>query len=155
MARVFVDVNIFSDAWFSPVLGDLIKSKNVQFVFGTSALFQEEQGRVRKALELYKILGQMKAGNGQRKRIDVEAEELERHQAYIDAQQCFIGSADCDDPHIFALLYLKPTHFVFSNDARLAACRDHINQFVDSRYCDFIIISAAATYAVHKHAIHH
>lgn len=153
MARVHIDVNMISVAWFTPVLEELIKCDRVQFVVGNSATFKKELGKARKLLQVYRVLRDMRAVGNNLKKLDANIAELERHEAFIAGQSCFIASSDCDDPHIFALVHAKPTKYVFSTDKRLASCRDYINNHVDSRYCKFIVVSALGVYQEHRQAI--
>jgi len=153
MARAFVDINVFSEDWFSPILKELMTSKNVIFTYGHSEDFDREFGKARKALEFYKLIGQLKTSRGEKRRLDVSSEEIEPQIQYLLGQQCFVESKDCDDPHIFSLIYAKPTKYVFSMDMRMARCRDHINRSIDNRYCDFIVIGDADIYRRHRQAI--
>lgn len=153
MARALLDINIFSEEWFAPVLADLLAAKNVVFVYGMSSQFTREIGRARKALEFYQRVGQMRTSGGDKRRLDVAGGEIDGHIDFLQGQQCFAENGDCDDPHIFSVIYAKPTRFVFSMDMRLARCRTYINQFVDNRYCDFIVIGGADVYRRHRQAI--
>lgn len=153
MARVFIDVNMFSLDWFKPVLSELVASKSVNFAFSGSAMMTSELDKVRQGLQFYKTAGQLRDTSGRSRRVDASVSELERQERIISNQQCFIDSSDCDDPHIFALIYTKPTPFVFSTDVRLARCRDHINQYMQARYCGFIVVSSADVYNKHRQHI--
>lgn len=153
MARAFVDVNMFSEEWFAPIAEELLKNDKVVFVFSQAHAFLREFGLVRKALAFYKLAGELKTASGVRRRIDVDETDIDYHMAYLNGQQCFAQSGDCDDPHIFSLIYTKPTKFVFTMDMRMAACRNHINQYVESRYCDFIVIADLAVYKRHRQEI--
>lgn len=153
MARVFIDCHMFSEAWFAHPLEELIKSPKVIFVFGLSKKHNEERSKVRKALEFYKLVGNLKSADGATRRIDTTAAELDPHEEFLSSQQCFDDCNHCDDPHIFALVYLKPTRYVFSKDARIAKCRSHINKTIDNKYCRFSIILNLALYNRHKQKI--
>lgn len=153
MARAFVDINVFSEDWFTPILKELSQSKNVIFTYGHSTDFDREFGKVRKALEFFQRIGQLKTANGGKRRLDVYSKDIEPQVEFLLGQQCFSGSSDCDDAHIFSLIYAKPTKYVFSMDMRIARCRDHINQYVDNRYCDFIVIGNPEIYKRHRQDI--
>lgn len=153
MARALLDINVFSEEWFAPILKELADSKNVVFLYGKSEEFKREIGKARKALEFYKIIGQMKTSNGVCRRLDVSAEDINVHVDYLSRQQCFANSGDCDDPHIFSIIYSKPTRYLFTMDMRIARCRNHIIKYVDNRYCDFIVIGSADVYMQHRQSI--
>lgn len=153
MARTLLDINVFSEEWFAPILKELLQNKNVTFLYGASQDFKREIGKARKALDFYKLVGQMKTVSGGRRRLDVNAEDIDEHVEYLSGQQCFADSGDCDDPHIFSIIYNKPTKYVFTMDMRIARCRNHINQYVDNRYCDFIVIGSADVYMRHRQSI--
>lgn len=148
-----MDINVFSEDWFAPILKELVDCKNVVFTYGHSKDFDREFSKARKALEFYQRIGQLKTNSGEKRRLDVLSQDIDPHVEFLLNQQCFSGSSDCDDPHIFSLLYAKPTRYVFSMDMRMARCRDHINQFIENRYCDFIVIGDAGIYRRHRQAI--
>lgn len=71
MARIFIDCHMLSEDWFKDVLPELISTKSVAFVYGGSEKLITEMSAVRKALELYKIVGNLKNSSQQSRRIDV------------------------------------------------------------------------------------
>lgn len=148
MTRVFVDCHMFSVDWFvKDVLPDLVRSQNVLFTYGEATCFKDELSRTRKALEFYKRMGQIK------KRADVDTKEMERHVLIVKACPTYANCNDCDDPHVFALCYIKPTPYIFSEDARMARCRTLINTVLDNRYCNFAVIRTKPVYDIHRGAI--
>lgn len=153
MARVFIDAHMFGEAWFKEVIKELIKCKRVSFSYGEIDKLNTEISRVRKALEFFKIARELRDDNNKSRRVDASPQDMTYHEEYIKRQNCFTSCNDCDDPHVFALIYAKPTPYVFSMDKRMAKCRDTINTAIDSRYCNFIIVSSDSTYRTHKHAI--
>lgn len=153
MARIFIDCHMFSEAWFAEPLEEMLKAPNVFFVFGLSRKHNEERAKVRKALEFYKLIGMLKSADGTIRRIDTSAAELAPHEDFLSNQQCFSNCNHCDDPHIFALVYLKPTPYVFSKDARIAKCRSIINKTIDKRYCQFSVIVNLKLYERHRQKI--
>lgn len=153
MARVFIDAHMFSEGWFKDILQELIGCQNVEFVYANVTKLNAEMSKVRQALEFLKIAGVLKKPDKSPRRIEASPIEVEKQQTLLESMKCFTKCADCDDPHIFALIYVKPTPYVFSKDARMARCRDEINKTVESRYCKFIVISTAQTYAAHRHSV--
>lgn len=153
MARVFVDPHMFSESWFKAVLPELVKCPKVVFVFGLSEKHLEERGRVRQALEFYKIVGYLRSPDGEGRRVDVLKSDLDEHEDFLNGTKCFVDCDDCDAPHIFALVFVKPTPYIFSMDARMAKCRGVINKNVDKKYCQFIIVSKDKIYKDHRPAI--
>lgn len=153
MARVFIDAHMFGEAWFKDVLEELIRCNRVSFVYGEIDKLKTEISKVRKALEFFRLARDLKDSNNKSRRVDAPLDDINAHNEYIQNRQCFVDCGDCDDSHIFALIYVKPTPYIFSMDARIAKCRDVINSSVDSRYCKFIVVSNDPTYKNHKHAI--
>lgn len=147
MARVYIDPHMFSEDWFKCVLGELLKCSNVVFSYGESQKILREFAKVRQALEFYKMVGRL------RRRHDADANDLENHQNIIESTDCYKECGHCDDSHIFALIYVKPTPYVFSKDARMAKCRDIVNKHMDKRYCNFIVLSSDPIYRKHRSAI--
>lgn len=148
MARVFIDVNLFSAAWFEPVLSELSRAKAVRFAYSEQKQMIAEHEKVRKALTFYKTMGERKQrddvpGDTCQKRI----KELEAHPNWIK------NKASCNDSHIFSLVYELPTPYVFSADTKIAACRGCMQNVVSNKYCDFIIISKQDTYNEHRQKI--
>ena len=144
MARVFIDCHMFSQEWFKTVLKELVDKDSVMFVYGGSSRLANELARVRDALRFFKLVGDL------RRRIDADVIEIERHIRIIEADKNYKTCQECDDSHIFSIIYVKPTPYVFSMDARMARCRDKINKTLDKRYCNFIVISDVDVYNCHK-----
>lgn len=153
MARVFIDGHMFGVEWFKQALTEMLRSDNVVFIFGRHEKLDGEIGRVRDALAFYKMAGQLKTKTGARRRDDVNAEEFGTRIDHLVASPAYNSCAACDDPHIFALVWLRNTPFVFSCDLRLAVCRNHLRKSVDNRYCNFRVIANVQVYGDHRHAI--
>lgn len=153
MSRIFIDPNMFSTLWFQEILPELVESKNVFFVFGHSVKHISERSKVRQALNFFKMIGSMKSANGESRRIDVSDQDIQPLEAALSSLPCFLNCSHCDDPHIFALIYAKPTPYVFSTDLRIAKCRKVIIKEVDNRYFQFIVVPSAPVYNDHRHAI--
>jgi predicted nucleic acid-binding protein len=147
MARVFIDCHMFSEEWFKSVLGELLNKDSVTFVYSESTKMMKELSKVRAALQFYKIVGEKKRRN------DADTEEVEKHTKVVENDENYDSCSDCDDSHVFAMIYVKPTPYVFSMDARMARCRDRINKSMNKRYCDFIVISDKNIYGDHKSKI--
>lgn len=144
MARVFIDVHMFSVEWFNKVLPELIRAESVRFSYGLTRKLLGEQEKVKKALEFYKLMGALG------KRDDADQAEIERRVEFLEAHESWISCGACDDPHIFAIVFAKPTRYVFSQDARIATCRSVMTQVVDNRYCRFRLVGNEANYLEHR-----
>lgn len=153
MARVFIDAHLFSESWFKAPLSEMLGCKNVTFTYGESQQILREMARVRQALGFYKMVGSLKTASNKSRREDAGRVDLEHHQKYLQGEDCYNKCTHCDDAHIFSLVYVKPTPYIFSNDHRMAKCRDVINKHIDKRYCNFIIISDNNTYKNHRGGI--
>jgi hypothetical protein len=153
MARVYIDPHMFSEAWFQGVLGDLVKCTKVIFSYGESKKMSGEISKVRQALAFYKMVGQLRTTSNQPRRHDADKKDLEDHQNILEGMKCYKDCTHCDDAHIFSLVYLKPTPYIFSKDQRMAKCRGELNKHVDKRYCNFIVISTDEIFKVHKNAV--
>lgn len=150
MARVYIDPHMFSSAWFGEALTEMIQSRQVQFVYCHCAPVETEASKVRKALEFYQRIGQMKDRNGGRLRADVPADLFQNHLLRVQSNGTYCNEQNCDDAHIFALAYIKNVSYVFSMDHRLARCRDALNRIIHRRYCSFAVLSNDNVYDVHK-----
>lgn len=147
MARVFIDGHMFGCDWFLEVLPTLLSSKNVRFAYAPSQKLLGELGRVRKGLEFYRRMGDIG------RRDDAPQVEAEGHIRFLTSQRVWVDCSDCDDAHIFAIVFLKPVAFVFTEDSRIARCRDRINSEVSGRYCGFSLIKSSANFKIHRSAI--
>ena len=154
MARVFIDGHMFGDEWFKTILPDLIDNDRVIFSYGKSAKLDGEHAKARAALSFYKLIGGLKTADGRKRRDDADAVELARHIELISSCDAYRSCAACDDAHIFAIIRLKPTPYVFSHDSRMAQCRGEIIKVVAREYCDFRVISSDQIYQQHKVRIH-
>lgn len=152
MPRIYIDPHMFSDAWFKEILKELLGCTSVTFSYAASNKITGEISKVRQALAFYKMVGGLKVGSKSR-RDDADSQEIEKHQRMLENLRCYSDCSDCDDAHIFALVYLKPTPYIFSKDHRMAKCRDKINKHIDKRYCNFIIISDKNVYGKHRRVI--
>lgn len=148
MARVFIDVSIFGFSWFKETLFELRNCSHVKFVVSRD---RKMLGEIERATKLAQFHQLMAAQN----RLEVvpaasagpRVEFLESHPAWTANHKV------CDDPHIFAMVFERPTRYIFSNDDRLARCRNRLNRSIDHRYCGFIVIHDATTYMRHRSRI--
>lgn len=147
MARVFLDVNVFSESWFAPILRELVGAREVLFVYSPVKKLDGELARAVKLAEFLKIASSMN------KVVVADPDETQAHMDYLEAQDRWGAEAACDDPHIFAIVYVRGVRFVFSMDRRIARCRGTINQAIDARYCGFIVIDREVTYRAHRASI--
>jgi hypothetical protein len=144
MARVFIDPHMFSTDWFVVALKELIASSKVIFLFANCDKGLKETQKVRKALEFRKIMTAVHRATAAPKK------DIDHHMTMLTGNVDFVSCKDCDDPHIMAAIFLHPTKYVFSKDARMAKCRKNMVGKLDKRYCKFIVISTNEVYIVHK-----
>lgn len=144
MNRVFIDSHMFSSEWFIKILGELVSSKKVVFLFSNCEKGGQELARQRKALEFKKAMMRI------RRACEGEAGDVERHVKLLKSNPHYCSCEACDDPHIMAAIYIHPAKYVFTNDARLAKCRDKMSSFIDKRYRDFIAIVREDVYLRHR-----
>lgn len=150
MAKTIVDSCILSQPWFvRDVLPALVKEPKVLFVFTSHQKMMDEVNRNKEHyLRLYKETGAAK------RRIDVPIDAVDASIQKLEANATWqANAADCDDPHIFALVAATAAKYVFSTDSRMGNCRDCVRNSIKSRFCRFKLISSQALYTQHKGAI--
>jgi len=147
MARVHVDVCVFGKSWFNKIYDDLVKSENVIFTYSPSSKFIEEHEKATNAAKFYKLMKDMG------KREDADADDVQEHSNYLESFDEWNAERDCDDPHIFSLVFVKPTKYIITSDEDIANCRRCINRVVNKRYCNFRLICSEANYNHHKNDI--
>lgn len=135
---------MFSADWFASILSEMVASPKVIFVFSNCEKGIQEVSKVRKALQFRQLMTKI------RRVKETPSAETEAHVTILLNSEQFKSCKDCDDPHIMAAIYLNPTKFVFSKDTRMAKCRKHLSGKIDRKYCDFIVISAADLYDIHR-----
>lgn len=126
----------------------LADDDNVTFLYSGCKKNIEE---LRKTPKLLEFLKQMKTLG---RRDDASSEDCETHINSLNAKGEWAAEKSCDDPHIFAMIYEKPTRFVFTTDACLATCRNYMRATIDQRYCNFILIKTRTNYNKHRPDIH-
>ena len=144
MSLIFVDVSATSMAWFRGALIELSDNVNVKFLFSDIKKYKEELEKAPKLANLLKLMKQVG------RRVDADKDRSEHHAVYLTGLAEWKSEAACDDEHIFAMIYEKPTKFIFSSDVRIAKCRGCINKVVDKRYCGFIVISDEVVFNAKK-----
>lgn len=149
MARVIIDVSALALDWFQEALKDMSNSKTVVFVYTEQEKYAEELRRSPKLLQFIKLM--MQKG-----RVDVaDSDKCDAHVNYISSLTPWLTNSHCcDDPHLFAMVYEKPTGFIFSNDARLAKCRGCLRNSINRRYLGFSAIRTKNSYDRLRHQIH-
>lgn len=148
MARVIIDTCIFGDKWFKETLDKLIDDDKVQFTYTSHEKMMGEHENAPKLLAFYKRMGD------RNRRIDAAPDATGRHMAKIEGHPEWQAAPECDDPHMFAIVYLKPTRYIFSKDTRMAKCRDCMNKHINGKYCNFRIISSKKVYEQLRNEIH-
>ena len=149
MARVFVDVSAFTQAWFQPVYEEIAASLKVRFSYVALPKMVAEHCHpaAKTALTFYHLMGVGK------RRDDAILSTAQAAYEDLCQKQCWINEKDCDDPHIFALAFSMPFDFLFTADADIANCRDQICRHVKKEFCQFSLITSAQNYATHRLAI--
>ena len=148
MTRIFVDLSVVGQKWFSDIVAELLNSNNIRFAYTDHPKLAEEQERAKKLKQIYKLAG---IAN---KRDDAPIEDCEKHVLKLNADQKFDKEEACDDPHIFALNYLQPIDYVFAADKRIAKCRDCMSGHLDSKYGGFSLVSSKENYSQNRGKIH-
>lgn len=144
MARVYVDANVISEGWFRVVADEIKTDQRVRFAYSRHAKSTAEAGRCKKLLEFLKAMTLLG-------RVDwVDGARTEQHISYLSKNGEWCEANGCDDGHLFATIYEKPTPYVFTMDMRIAKCRDRINRVVDARYCDFSVVGSLEIYTAHR-----
>lgn len=154
MARVFIDSHMFGLTWFRAILPELTNNDKIIFSYGHSKKLAGELTRVRDALRFYKQMGALKSADGRKRRDDANPNEIAEHIEIISSSASYKSCSACDDAHIFAIVRLKPTRYIFSEDERMARCRNEIRKSLDRKYCNFIIVSSDIVYQTHRAKIH-
>jgi hypothetical protein len=145
MARVFLDVCAASADWFDDIARELVEEEKVRFSYSPVGKLLEEHSNNTKIRDFYKAVRDMG------RRDDADATAVQSRMDYLEGIKAWRSEKDCDDPHIFAIVFEKPTRFVISKDDDMANCRGCINKVVENRYCNFVIISRRASYDSHRH----
>lgn len=148
MARVYIDLSVVGQAWFAEIVKDLLQSKGVRFAYSDHPLMADELNRSRKMLQILQLAGKLN------KRDDVPSVDCEVHVRSLSENQAWVTEESCDDPHIFAINYVKPVSYVFTQDTRIAKCRDCINQKINARYVGFRLVTSMNNYEQNRHLIH-
>lgn len=144
MAKVVVDVNVFSTEWFPELLEKLFKRKSVYVVYAELPKFKDESERVTKYLTMIKrfsAVGRVEI---------VQRDELSEIVNEILGLDVWQNCRACDDEHIFALIGARNVPYLFSTDRRIASCRNRIKGHVDGRCCQFSLISRKSNFDTHE-----
>ncbi|QIZ82107.1 hypothetical protein [Thalassovita gelatinovora] len=147
MARVFLDVNLFGQEWFGPIKVELQECSSVRFSYSRVQKLLDEHQKNVKAKTFYQIMSQLN-------RVDVaDSNAVQKRMDKLQENKKWKNEKDCDDPHIFAIVYEMPTPYVFSSDTDMANCRRCIQNSVDSKFCQFIVIASDAIYRKHRQKV--
>ena len=144
MAKVFIDVGAFGESWLQDKLQELIDCEMVVFSYAATRKFRQEHEKCLKAQQFYKLMGEIG------KREDANPADVQKNSNYLESLREWKAEKDCDDPHIFALVSVKPTKYIFTTDSDIANCRTCINRIVDRRFCNFRLICSETNYKAHK-----
>ena len=148
MARVIIDTCITSEDWFkNEVVKELVAADKVEFVYSNHKKFLGEMSRNSKLLTLIKLMrdkGRCKL---------VSAEDCGALVDNLEQTQCWANEAACDDPHIFAVVALLPTRYVFTADTRMAQCRAAMRNKLKAKYLNFIVVGTPKVYKRHREKI--
>lgn len=146
MAVVLLDVSAASKGWFKSALDEMRRSKNVKFLYSDQKKYKAEVSKVVALAQFLKLMAQ------KGRRIDVDADEC---QAVIDAlnlNTTWSASSACDDPHLFAMMTLHPTRYLFTDEQRIAKCRGCMSE-THQQMCSFKAIRNGNVYKNHRSKI--
>lgn len=140
MARILIDVCAVSETWFKSIIKDLVKSRNVYFVYSDYEKYRNEvakNGFLGQFLKLMKQKG---------RRDDTDPAKCSQLIGKLMASKEWNDEEACDDPHIFAIAYQKPGVFVFTSDKRLVKCRASMRNVINKKFRKFSTIQSKANY---------
>lgn len=144
MARVHVEPQTFSQAWYKEINQELERSKNVTFLFVNCTKGLTELAKVRDALRFKKRM--MEANRG----VQANQAGVEAHAQKLKENEDFASCKHCDDEQLLAAIFLHPTRFILTGDKRMAKCRAKISGKVKKEYCNFRIVDRRKTYDEHR-----
>lgn len=148
MSRVFIDTSVVGESWFSDIVQEMLKSKKIRFAYTEHPKLSGEEDRCRKLRQLYQIAGKIGI------RDDIDVSECDKHVNFLNGLTEWINEKACNDPHVFAMTFIKPIQYVFTSDTSMAKCRGCLSGVVDAKYCGFRLIASKDNYDSNRHLIH-
>ncbi|MFL5014414.1 hypothetical protein [Rhizobium sp.] len=146
MATVLLDVSASSKEWFKDALDEMSKAKNVKFLYTDQPKYRNEIARVFALAQFLKLMAQ------KGRRVDVDARECQEYIDNLERNPKWTGSGACDDPHLFAMVALKPTRYIFTDEHRISKCRGCMVA-THAQMCAFKAIRTQAVYKKHRSRI--
>ncbi|MES5045642.1 hypothetical protein ABVB72_10220 [Rhizobium nepotum] len=147
MARIIIDVSAAGAEWIKDVLPGLVSCKNVIFVYSSHTKYRDEVFSNRNLAQLFKLMKEKK------RRDDTDPEICERLISDLNKLQSWKSEGSCDDPHIFAMAYQKPSAFVFTADKRMVKCKGCMKQHIDKKFRSFSTIQSRSNFDTNEHKI--
>ncbi|NTF41672.1 hypothetical protein [Rhizobium rhizogenes] len=147
MARILIDVSAAGEDWLKDAVSQLRKNANVTFLYSDHEKYKNEVVRhsfLGPFLKLMKQLG---------KREDTDPEVCAKIIAQLEKNPTWAGAAECDDPQIFAIVYQKPSAYVFTSDKRLTRCKDCMKDVLDKQHRSFTTIQSRSNYQANEDRI--
>lgn len=142
--RIFLDVCIFSESWFSAALDQMARCETVRFAFVKAGKIEDEYKRLFAALKFLNIMSQ-------RNRVDfATVSGCSDREEYLTSCISWQNEPACDDANIFSMIVEKPVRYIFTTDSRIATCRDKIRNSVGKEYCRFSLISNESNWRGHR-----
>lgn len=148
MVQIMIDVSVYGSRWFQRALFDIEKDESVHFLYSDDWKYQQELRKTPKLLAFLKSMAQ------DSRLIITDKNATEARIEFLQSKKEWQREEACDDPHIFAMIYEKPTRFVFTGDGRLRKCRTCMRKVVKKRYSKFILISNEGNYEKYRSEIH-
>lgn len=144
MARVYLDSSIVGQDWFKKVLPELEACPNVKFMCSFHGKAGEELEKTRSLANFLQVMSRMKRVR------KVTSEEYAARVSEVLSAPSWQSTAACDDEHIFSVVRVCGSCFVFSTDSRLASCRSVMRQELSKEFSEFIIVSKQDVYDAKK-----
>ncbi len=145
MTIIAIDCHVFGESWFASVAKDLINSNKSKVAYSNHFKFQSESGK--KAAQFYKLVGDKK------KRVDADELAVATLIEDLAKDPSFVAFQECDDPHMFALLFVTGGSYLFSMDKRLCTCRNKLSGTKMKKYSNFKVLSGSVVYGKHRNNI--
>lgn len=147
MARILIDTGAIGQSWAVKVLDELKDGPNVVFVESNDWKSTREKGRI---VKLHEFLRGVKLKFGSHRVEIAPTLDVESHIKKIEAVGNWVSCAECDDPHVFAIVRVKSVHFVLTSEKRMDDCRRKMHGSLDRKYLAFRSINSPRNYLVHK-----
>jgi hypothetical protein len=120
--------------------------KGVKFLYTDQKKYRDEIAKVVSLAQFLKLMAQ------KGRRVDVDAHACQTLMDALQETPTWNSSAACDDPHLFAMVAIKPAKYIFTDEQRLAKCRECMAP-THAAMCSFKAIRTEGTYKKHRSKI--